>query len=84
MKEPVTSIDGHLELPLLVRNRNVRLPNNRAMAENSLKSLKRRLAKDVSTICGEDAVLYRKGLCRTALVAKRKSPKIFGIYRINL
>ena len=46
MKETVKLVDGHLELPLLVRNRNVRLPNNRAMAENRLKSLKRRLTKN--------------------------------------
>ena len=46
MKETVKFVDGHLELPLLVRNRNVRLPNNRAMVENWLKSLKRHLAKD--------------------------------------
>ena len=46
MKEAVKLVDGPFELPLLVYNRNVRLPNNCAMVENRLKLLKRRLTKD--------------------------------------
>jgi len=38
--------DGHYEMPLPLKDRNLRLPNNREMALRRLKNLKRRLASD--------------------------------------
>ena len=46
MKDSVRIVDGHFQLPLLWRRKDVRLPNNRSMVERRLKSLKNRLSKN--------------------------------------
>ena len=38
--------DGHYEMPLPLKDPNVRLPNNKEMALRRLKNLKRRFASD--------------------------------------
>ena len=48
MKDSIKIVNGHFQLPLLWRHKNVFLPDNRAMAEKRLESLKRRLSKDES------------------------------------
>ena len=46
MKDFMQQVDGHFQLPLLWRNKNMKLPNNIAMITKRLESLKRRLSKD--------------------------------------
>ena len=46
MKDEVKFIDNHIQLPLLLRNSNISLPNNRFVVESRLSSLKRRFYKD--------------------------------------
>ena len=46
MQNSVKIVDGHFQLPLLWRNKSVKLPNNLLVAKNRLESLKRRLTKD--------------------------------------
>ena len=46
MKREIEHVDGHFQLPLLWREREPHLPDNRYIAEKRLLSLKRRLAKD--------------------------------------
>ena len=46
MKDEVKFIDNHIQLPLLLRNSNISLPNNRFVVESRLSSLKRRFFKD--------------------------------------
>ena len=48
MKDLIKIVNGHFQLPLIWRHKNVFLPDNRAMAEKRLESLKRRLSKDKS------------------------------------
>ena len=48
MKDSIKIVSGHFQLPLLWRHKNVFLPDNRAMAEKRLESLKRRFSKDES------------------------------------
>ena len=46
MKESIQLVNGQFQLPLLWRERNTVLPDNRSMAEHMLQALKRRLVKD--------------------------------------
>ena len=46
MKDSIKILRGHFQLPLLWRCKNVFLPDNRAMAQKRLESLKRRLSKE--------------------------------------
>ena len=46
MKDEVKFIDNHIQLPLLLRNSNILLPNNCFVVESRLSSLKRRFYKD--------------------------------------
>ena len=46
MKDSVRVVNGHFQLPLLWRRKDVRLPSNRSMVERRLKSLKNRLSKN--------------------------------------
>ena len=48
MKDSIKIVNCHFQLPLLWRHKNVFLPDNRAMAEKRLESLKRRFSKDES------------------------------------
>ena len=48
LKDSIQHVDGHFQLPLLWKNRNILLPNNFLMAQKRLKSLKRRLSNDPS------------------------------------
>ena len=46
MKKEVTVVEGHVQLPLLWRDGETDLPDNRRYVENRLACLKRRLSKD--------------------------------------
>ena len=46
MKNSIKTVNGHFQLSLLWRRKNVFHSDNRAMAEKRLESLKRRLSKD--------------------------------------
>ena len=46
MKESIQLVDGRFQLPLLWRQENVELPDNRSMADHRLQALKKRLLKD--------------------------------------
>ena len=48
MMDSIKIVNGHFQLPLLWRHKNIFLPDNRAMAEKRLESLKRRLSKNES------------------------------------
>ena len=46
LKKEAKLVEGHVQLPLLWRYKNVTLPNNQKVIESRLSSLKRRLLKD--------------------------------------
>ena len=46
MDEGCTTSDGYYQLPLLFRNSEADLPNNRCLAERRLQCLKKKLQKD--------------------------------------
>ena len=46
MKKSIKTVNGHFELPLLWRQENFHLPDNRNIVEKRLNSLKGRLVKD--------------------------------------
>ena len=46
MKDGVVKVDGHYQLPLPLRNKDVNLPNNRFQAVSRLSSLKRKMLAD--------------------------------------
>ena len=48
MKDEVKMVDGHVQLPLLWRDKRSTLPDNKNLVESRLNSLKRRLLKDES------------------------------------
>ena len=46
MEKTITKVDGHYQIRLLWKDENVRLPENRAVAEIRLKHFKRRLERN--------------------------------------
>ena len=46
MKDSIQMRNGHFELPLLWKNKDAKLPNNRSLAENRDESLRNRLNKN--------------------------------------
>ena len=46
MDQKAVKVDGHYELPLPLKDEDIRLPNNKAAAIKRLESLKRKFEKD--------------------------------------
>ena len=46
MDQKKVKVDGHYELPLPLKDEDIRLPNNRAAAMKRLESLRRKFKKD--------------------------------------
>jgi hypothetical protein len=46
IEETLTKVDGHYKMGLLWKDKNIHLPNNRAVAELRLRHLRRRLERD--------------------------------------
>ena len=46
MDQKAVKVDGHYELPLPLKDEDIRLPNNRAVAMKRLESLRRKFEKD--------------------------------------
>ena len=73
MKESIQLVDGHFQLPLLGRQENVELPDNRSMADHRLQALKRRLVKD-KELHGRDSEVMQTYLdkCYAEALTERK------------
>ena len=46
IEETLTKVDGHYEIGILWKDKDIHLPNNRAVAELQLRHLRRRLEQD--------------------------------------
>ena len=82
MEESVTEVDGRYQLPLPLRNQNLRLPNNRVQALSRLASVKRKLLAD-ETIRTKYIGIVQKmidsGYARRADTSKDKPGRVWTV-----
>lgn len=60
VNENVKKVDGHFELPLPLKNKEIKMPNNRVLAEKRLAGLRRKMIKDENY--KKDYVLFMKNM----------------------
>ena len=60
-------VDEHYEVPLLYRDGNLQLPNNKDQPIRRMQQLKKRLQKDLQQLHQADRRAYFNGICKMVI-----------------